>query len=133
MVPPEADVKGAYYTTIGITLFQMVDQNVSTITAIPSLRLHSHSRLASLAMCHFPPSQISALAPLGIHTKLKVKIYVTSLKFILVIEFLNSINKVDISYLKTSRVLQIIHLKVVLQNRSVRNYFVLPRRQKSGR
>lgn len=42
MVPPEADVKGAYYTTIGITLFQMVDQN------------------------------ISALAPLGLRTKLKV-------------------------------------------------------------
>ena len=26
--PPEADVKGAYYTTLGITLFQMVEQNV---------------------------------------------------------------------------------------------------------
>ena len=26
--PPEADVNGAYYTTLGITLFQMVEQNV---------------------------------------------------------------------------------------------------------
>ncbi len=26
--PPDADVDGAYYTTVGITLFQMIDQNV---------------------------------------------------------------------------------------------------------
>jgi len=42
MQPPEEDVKGAYYTTLGITLFQMVEQN------------------------------ISALSPLGMETKLKV-------------------------------------------------------------
>ena len=28
MVPPEADVDGKYYTTIGITLYQMIEQNV---------------------------------------------------------------------------------------------------------
>ena len=28
MHPPEQDVDGAYYTTVGITLFQMIDQNV---------------------------------------------------------------------------------------------------------
>ena len=28
MQPPEQDVDGAYYTTVGITLFQMIDQNV---------------------------------------------------------------------------------------------------------
>jgi len=28
MQPPEEDVKGDYYTTLGITLFQMVEQNV---------------------------------------------------------------------------------------------------------
>ena len=27
--PPEQDANGAYYTTVGITLFQMVEQNVS--------------------------------------------------------------------------------------------------------
>ncbi len=26
--PPDADVDGAFYTTLGITLFQMIDQNV---------------------------------------------------------------------------------------------------------
>ena len=26
--PPEEDINGAYYSTIGITLFQMIDQNV---------------------------------------------------------------------------------------------------------
>ena len=28
MQPPEQDVDGVYYTTVGITLFQMIDQNV---------------------------------------------------------------------------------------------------------
>ena len=32
MNPPEQDVDGAYYTTIGITLFQMIDQNVRTMS-----------------------------------------------------------------------------------------------------
>ena len=32
MQPPEQDVEGAYYTTIGITLFRMIDQNVCRIT-----------------------------------------------------------------------------------------------------
>ena len=32
MQPPEQDVDGAYYTTIGITLFQMIEQNVSRST-----------------------------------------------------------------------------------------------------
>ena len=27
--PPETDMDGAYFTSVGITLFQMVDQNVS--------------------------------------------------------------------------------------------------------
>ena len=31
MQPPEQDVDGAYYTTIGITLFQMIDQNVCNL------------------------------------------------------------------------------------------------------
>lgn len=26
--PPETDINGHYYTSLGITLFQMVDQNV---------------------------------------------------------------------------------------------------------
>ena len=29
MQPPEVDINDQYYTTVGITLFQMVDQNVS--------------------------------------------------------------------------------------------------------
>ena len=29
MQPPEQDVDRAYYTTVGITLFQMIEQNVS--------------------------------------------------------------------------------------------------------
>jgi hypothetical protein len=28
MHPPEQDVDGAYYTTVGITLFEMINQNV---------------------------------------------------------------------------------------------------------
>ena len=31
MQPPEQDVEGAYYTTVGITLFQMIDQNVCNL------------------------------------------------------------------------------------------------------
>ena len=31
MQPPEQDVDGAYYTTVGITLFQMIDQNVCNL------------------------------------------------------------------------------------------------------
>ncbi len=31
MQPPEMDINDQYYTTVGITLFQMVDQNVSTL------------------------------------------------------------------------------------------------------
>lgn len=31
MQPPEQDVDGAYYTTIGITLFQMIEQNVTSV------------------------------------------------------------------------------------------------------
>ena len=30
MQAPEQDVDGAYYTTVGITLFQMIEQNVSS-------------------------------------------------------------------------------------------------------
>ena len=30
MQSPEQDADGAYYTTVGITLFQMIDQNVCT-------------------------------------------------------------------------------------------------------
>ena len=32
MQPPEQDADGAYYTTVGITLFQMIEQNVSRST-----------------------------------------------------------------------------------------------------
>ena len=30
--PPEQDSNGAYYTTVGIALFQMIEQNVSRST-----------------------------------------------------------------------------------------------------
>ena len=36
MQPPEQEVEGAYYTTIGITLFQMIDQNVCNINLFMS-------------------------------------------------------------------------------------------------
>ncbi len=32
--PPEADVNGAFYTTLGITLFQMIDQNVCSVWCV---------------------------------------------------------------------------------------------------
>ena len=73
MVPPEADVKGAYYTTIGITLFQMVDQNVSTSHPHTLLQLVTQLFLY-FSCCRTSHSQISALAPLGLRTKLKVEV-----------------------------------------------------------
>ncbi len=33
--PPECDVKGKYYTPVGINLFQIVDQNVNTLPQQP--------------------------------------------------------------------------------------------------
>ena len=35
MQPPEQDVGGAYYTTLGITLFQMIEQNVCITYYLP--------------------------------------------------------------------------------------------------
>ena len=42
MQPPEQDVDGAYYTTVGITLFQMIDQNVCNNIHLLILFVHIH-------------------------------------------------------------------------------------------
>ena len=34
MNPPDADVDGGYYTTVGITLFQMIQQNVCVCVCV---------------------------------------------------------------------------------------------------
>ncbi|XP_064405775.1 exocyst complex component 3-like isoform X2 [Halichondria panicea] len=44
--PPDADVDGAYYTTVGITLFQMIDQNISALSP-----LGISNKLRVLAIC----------------------------------------------------------------------------------
>ena len=40
MQPPEVDINDQFYTTVGITLFQMVDQNVRRV-AVPMGSLDS--------------------------------------------------------------------------------------------
>ena len=65
MNPPEVDIEDHYYTTVGITLFQMVDQNVRG-----GARREGTYCVVCLTVCLL---QISALSTLGVVNKLKVR------------------------------------------------------------
>ena len=75
MNPPEVDIDDHYYTTVGITLFQMVDQNVSDLWGARK-EVGPRRGLTVLSVCLsvcLSILQISALSPLGIGNKLKVR------------------------------------------------------------
>lgn len=56
--PPEVDINDQYYTTVGITLFQMVDQNVSHQTGQPCRLLGSKSASLLVDFCSLSAGQV---------------------------------------------------------------------------